>query len=146
MYRQHICDKMKQVMNDSKWGRANLKFLKQFGIILMISFLGEILHECIPLPIPASIYGIVILFVCLEFKIFPVSAVRETGMFLIEIMPLLFIPAAVGLLSSWEILKPAWVEYLIITVVTTLVVMVVSGWVTQIVIRRAKRGAVEKNG
>ena len=67
-------------------------------------------------------------------------------MFLIEIMPLLFIPAAVGLLSSWEILKPAWVEYLIITVVTTLVVMVVSGWVTQIVIRRTKRGAVEKNG
>lgn len=108
-----------------------MKYLKQFGIILGISFISEILHAVIPLPVPASIYGIVILFVCLETKVIRVSHIRETSGFLIEIMPLMFIPAAVGLIESWEILSTSLVAYLTITVVSTLAVMVVSGRITQ---------------
>ena len=47
-----------------------MKFLKQFTIILIVSFIGEILNHLIPLPVPASIYGLVIMFACLKFKIF----------------------------------------------------------------------------
>ena len=54
-----------------------MKFVKQFGIILLLSFLGELLHAFLPLTIPASIYGIVILFLCLEFKVISVSAVKD---------------------------------------------------------------------
>ena len=78
-----------------------MKWMKQFGIILLISFVGEILEKWIPLPIPASIYGIILLFLCLKLNIIPHEAVHETGKFLIEIMPLMFIPAAVGLLETW---------------------------------------------
>lgn len=116
-----------------------MKWLKQFGIILVVSFLGEILGEVIPLPIPASIYGIVILFLCLKLQWIPYESVRETGAFLIEIMPLMFIPAAVGLLESWEVIQPAWLQYIVMTVLSTFVVMIVSGRVTQAVIRRKKR-------
>ena len=42
-----------------------MKYLKQFLIILLISFIGEILKAVLPLPVPASIYGMAILFVCL---------------------------------------------------------------------------------
>lgn len=76
-----------------------MKYLKQFLIILIISFIGEILKEILPLPIPASIYGMVILFVCLLTKVIKLEDVRETGKFLIEIMPVMFIPAGVGLMS-----------------------------------------------
>ena len=121
-----------------------MKWMKQFGIILLISFVGEILENWIPLPIPASIYGIILLFLCLKLNIIPHEAVHETGKFLIEIMPLMFIPAAVGLLETWDVIAPAWLEYVAVTVISTWVVMIVSGRVTQFVIRR-KRKDVQEN-
>lgn len=116
-----------------------MKYLKQFGIILLISFVGELLHVFLPLPVPASIYGIVILFVCLECKAVKVADVKETSVFLIEIMPIMFIPAAVGLMDSWQIIRPSLLSYGVITVVTTVAVMAVSGRVVQFVMRRGEK-------
>lgn len=116
-----------------------MKYLKQFFIILLISFLGEVLKQWIPLPIPASIYGMILLFAALEFKVIKVSDVKETSAFLIEIMPVMFIPPGVGLLESWGVLKPIWVEVIIITIVSTVIVMAVSGVVTQAIIRKGKK-------
>lgn len=77
-----------------------MKYLRQFCIILLISFLGELLHILIPLPIPASVYGLVLMLTALCTGILKLTQVRETADFLIEIMPVMFIPAAVGLLES----------------------------------------------
>ena len=122
-----------------------MKYIKQFLIIIIISFLGEILNSLIPLPIPASIYGIVIMFLSLELKIIPLDSVKDVGKFLIEIMPIMFVPSAVGLLTSWGILKNSWIEYLVITVITTFIVMVVSGLITQILISvRNRKGEESK--
>lgn len=115
-----------------------MKYIKQFLIILLIAFAGELLNTLLPLPIPASIYGIFILFLCLKFHVIPIHAIRETSIFLVEIMPLLFIPAAVGVLNSWEIIQAQWFPYLIITLASTVIVMVISGRVTQTVIRLGK--------
>lgn len=122
-----------------------MKWMKQFGIILLISFVGEILEKWIPLPIPASIYGIILLFLCLKLNIIPHEAVHETGKFLIEIMPLMFIPAAVGPLETWDVIAPAWLEYVAVTVISTWVVMIVSGRVTQFVIRRKRKDVQESH-
>ena len=108
-----------------------MKHVKQFLIILLISFIGEGLNYAIPAPIPASIYAMVILFVCLCTKIIKLDDVKDTGMFLIEIMPLMFIPAGVGLMKSWGVLKPLIVPVLVITVVSLVAVMGVSGRVSQ---------------
>ena len=116
-----------------------LKYIKQFLIIITVSFLGEILNGIIPLPIPASIYGIIIMFLALEFKIIPLAAVKDVGKFLVEIMPVMFVPAAVGLLTSWGILKNSWLEYLVITVVTTFIVMALSGLVSQLLLGSGKK-------
>lgn len=122
-----------------------MKYIWQFLIILSISFVGEILNHLIPLPVPASIYGIIILFACLELKIIKLSAVKDISRFLIEIMPVMFIPAAVGLMNSWEILRPSWISYIVITLITTVIVMAVSGLVTQIIIRCKNKGKVKNN-
>lgn len=116
-----------------------MKYLKQFGIIMCISFIGELLNEVISLPIPASIYGIVILFVCLELKIIKPESVKETSKFLVDIMPIMFVPAAVGLLETWGLLKSSLVPYVVITFMGTFVVMIISGWVTQIFIHLQKK-------
>ncbi len=116
-----------------------MKYVKQFMIILFLSFLGELLKYIIPLSIPASIYGMVLLFLALELKILKVSDIKETSNFLIEIMPLMFVPAGVGLLDSWDTLKPIWIQVVVITLISTVIVMAVSGSVTQWVIRRGKK-------
>ena len=93
----------------------------------------------IPLAIPGSIYGLILMFVLLLTRVIKVEHVKETGEFLIEIMPLMFIPAGVGLLTAWGILKPVCVPIILITVITTVVVMIVTGRVTQAVIRMDRK-------
>ena len=118
-----------------------MKILKQFGIILLITFLGEGLKSLLPLPIPASIYGMVILLAALMSGVLKLESVREAGEFLIEIMPILFVPAAVGLLDSWGQLRPILIPAIVITVIITVLVMAVTGQVTQVMIRHRKVGS-----
>ncbi len=122
-----------------------MKYIKQFLIILLISFIGEGLNFLIPAPIPASIYGMVILFVCLCTKIIKLDDVKDTGLFLIEIMPLMFIPAGVGLMKSWGVLKPLLIPVLVITVVSLVAVMGISGRVSQSIIKGKKSKAKEES-
>ena len=80
-----------------------MKYLRQFLLILLISFIGELLHEVLPLPVPASVYGFAILFIGLLSGVIKLAHVKDTGKLLIEIMPVMFIPAGVGLLESIQI-------------------------------------------
>lgn len=116
-----------------------MKYLKQFLVILVISFIGEVLKFLLPLPVPASIYGMVLLFGCLAAGVIKPVAVRETGKFLIEIMPVMFIPAGVGLMSSWGVLRPMLVPVAVVTVAVLVAVMAVTGRVSQWVIRKKKK-------
>lgn len=116
-----------------------MKFLKQFLWILLISFLGEALRALIPLPIPASVYGLVLMLAVLITGVLKVEQVRGAAEFLIEIMPVMFIPAAVGLMTAWDALRPVCVPVLVITAATTVIVMAVTGRVTQAIIRREKK-------
>lgn len=117
-----------------------MKYLRQFGIILAVTCVGEIVKYFIPLPIPGSIYGLILMFVLLLLRVIKVEHVKETGEFLIEIMPLMFIPAGVGLITSWEQLQSFMVPLLVITVVSTFVVMIVTGKVTDFLISRIGKG------
>lgn len=116
-----------------------MKFIRQFCIILFVTFLGELLHLLIPLPIPASVYGLVLMLLALQSGLVKVEHVKETAVFLIEIMPVMFIPAGAGLLESWGALQPFWLPVCIITAATTVLVMAVTGRVTQAIIRTQKK-------
>jgi holin-like protein len=117
-----------------------MKYIFQLCIILFISFIGELLHALIPLPIPASIYGLVLMLVCLMTKIIKLEWVKETGGFLIEVMPLMFVPAVVGLIAQWSGVSKLLLPIIIIIPVTTVIVFAVSGRVTQFILRRKREG------
>ena len=123
-----------------------VKYLRQFGIILGVTCAGEVLKYFIPLSVPGSIYGLILMFILLFTGILKVEHVKETGEFLIEIMPLMFIPAGVGLLTSWSLLQSFLVPLLVITVVSTFVVMIVTGKVTDFLISRKEKKEEQKNG
>ena len=115
-----------------------MKYVRQLIIILLVSFAGELFKYMIPLPVPASIYGLILLFILLETGIIKLSAVKETAAFLIEIMPLMFIPAGVGLMESWGELGSMLPEVLVVVAVSTVMVMGVAGKVTELVLRKSK--------
>ena len=123
-----------------------MKFVRQFGIILGISMAAELLEGWLPLPVPASIYGLVIMLVLLMSGLLKIGDVKETADFLVEIMPLMFIPAAVGLIGSYHELDGILLPVIIVTVVTTVVVMAVTGRCAQRLIRRDRKKEEEKNG
>lgn len=116
-----------------------MKYVRQFLIIAAFSFAGEALHWAIPLPIPASIYGIVLLFAALSLKVVKVSHIAECSRFLIRVMPIMFIPPAVGLMQSWGLVRNSIAAYAAVTVISTLVVMYAAGMVTQLIIRRGDK-------
>lgn len=116
-----------------------MKYVKQFLIILAISLVGEILHKLLPLPVSASVYGMILMFAGLASGIIKLSSVRETGRFLIEIMPIMFIPAGVGLMASWGVLKPILMPVCIITVVSTVAVIANTGILSQLIISRSRK-------
>ena len=112
--------------------------LYQFLIIVVISFIGEMLNHFIPLPIPASIYGIVILFAALKMEWVKSQHIAEVCRFLILIMPVLFIPSAVGLIKSWDLISANLLPYVVILMISTVVVMTTSAIATQWVIKHNK--------
>lgn len=115
-----------------------MKYLRQLLIILLFSFIGEVLHALIPIQMPASIYGLVLLFIALLTGLVKLPQVHETARFLIEIMPLMFIPAGVGLIESWGELKPILLPVILLLIVSTILVMGVSGQVTQQIMHHKK--------
>jgi holin-like protein len=107
-----------------------MKYMKQFAIILAVTCVGEILKYFVPLPIPASIYGLVLMLILLVTGLVKLDDVNEAATFLIEIMPMMFIPAGVGLMTAWSTLQPVLLPVLFITFATTVLVMLVTGKVT----------------
>ena len=110
--------------------------LMEFAVILGISLAAEVLHAYIPLPIPASIYGLIILFVLLTSGLLKVEKVRRAGSFLLEIMPVVFIPAVAGLMEIVLDMKGALLSIAAVIVLTTVIVMAVTGRTAQWLIRR----------
>lgn len=117
-----------------------MKYLKQFFLIMFFSCIGELLHFIIPIPIPASIYGLVLLFFALLLGVIKLEQVETTALFLIEIMPIMFVPAAVGLIESFDALQPILLPVIVIMVVSTILVMGISGRITQGIIHRKQKG------
>lgn len=119
-----------------------MKYLFQFLRILLFCLLGEILHTLIPLSIPASIYGLVLLLVALLTGVIRLEQIKETSSFLIGIMPLLFVPAAAGVMQMRSQILQMLVPILLALFPVTILVMVSAGRVTQAVMKKGER----KNG
>ena len=116
-----------------------MKYLKQLFIILIVSFVGELVHFLVPLPIPASIYGLVIMFLLLEFRVVKVEKIKDVSSFLLGIMPVFFVPPCVGFINAFPLMKQYGLQFMVIGIGTTILVMVSTGWVVQLIMNIRKR-------
>lgn len=113
-----------------------MKYVKQFAVIGLVTLIGEILNYLLPLPVPASIYGMVLLFLCLKFRVIGLSQVEETADWFLSVMPIFFIVPTVGIMDSYLLIKNELLQIVTLSVASTVVVMVVTGWVSQLIMRR----------
>lgn len=115
-----------------------MKYVKEIMWIIAFTFLGELLNTLLPLPVPAGVYGMILLLVALMCGIVKLPEVEGAGNFLLDTMTMMFIPAAVGIMSSIDILLPVVVPYLVIIVVSTVLVMAVTGLTATAILRRTE--------
>jgi holin-like protein len=115
-----------------------MKYIKQICIILGVCLIAEVMEYLIPLPVAASIYGLLLMLLALMTKVIKLKDVENVSDFLTGNMAILFIPATVGIMASVEEIKQMLIPLCVISVVSTLLVMSVTGWVTQWIIRKRK--------
>ena len=108
-----------------------MEYLLQLLIILGFTFAGELCSRLIPLPIPAAVYGLVLLFLALATGLVKVEKVRAVGNWLIGIMGVFFVAPVVNLLDSWETVRRVLLPVLVIVILSTVIVFAVAGKVTQ---------------
>lgn len=113
-----------------------MKYVHQFLIIMTISFIGELLGLLLPLPIPASVYGLAIMLICLFTRVIKLNQIEEVADWLILIMPVLFVPSAVSLINVGNAIIKDLLVIGIVTLISTIVVMIVTGKVAQVIIER----------
>ena len=118
-----------------------MKYIKQLLWILAFTFIGEALNALIPLPIPAAVYGLVLLFIALCTGFLKAEAIKETADFLISIFPVLFIAPAVKILEYWGLIAPHIGPILVILVASTVLVFFISGAITQALHKGGKKNA-----
>ncbi len=116
-----------------------MKYLLQFLLIGAFYYLGELLHELIPLPIPAAVYGLVLLFAVLCSGLLKLEHIEKTADFLLAIMPLMFIPPAVGIVNLLDILADSWWKIVIICIATTFTTIAITGHTAQALVRLRQR-------
>lgn len=116
-----------------------MKYLTQFMTIMGFTLLGEVLQRIIPLPIPASVYGIVLLFAALCLKWIRVEQVKETGAFLSSILPILFVSPAVGIVEDWGLIREDLLAILLLLIGSTVLTFGISGRVTQAFLKKEEK-------
>ena len=116
-----------------------MKYISQISIILAVTLVGELAAYLIPLPIPGSIYGLVLLFLLLLTRIVKLPQVKEVGDFLLSLMPLMFISPLVGLIESVDAYKGMVLPVLLTGTVSTFIVMAVTGLVSQLLITKSEK-------
>lgn len=116
-----------------------MKYIKQMAIILLVSLAGEAMEYFIPLPVPASVYGLVLMFLLLVTKIVKLSDVEDVADCMLSIMPFFFVAPTVGLMTSFELIKGSVLMLVLMCFLSTLVTVAVTGLVAQAVIRIRKK-------
>ena len=123
-----------------------MKLIFQFGRILLVCFLAEVLAALLPLPIPASVYGLLLMLAALGLKLIKVEQVKQASSFLVGILPILFLVPAVGIMSLWAELRAFLLPCVLAAVPITILVMAASGLTTQWVQGIGKKKGGEGDG
>ena len=120
-------------------GRHVLSILAELSLILSILLISQGIQIYLNLPIPATIIGMVILILMLSFKIIKLKWLENITDLLLDNLSILFIPAGVGIVNEFHLLKGYLIPVLFIISITTVIIIVTTGYTVEYFIK-LKRG------
>lgn len=106
---------------------SSLKNIKSLTIIMGTLFIGVILRALIPLPIPESVYGMLLLFIFLKLGIVKLDTISEVSAILLSFLSFVFLPPSVGLMDSYFMVKDQLVGVVVVIFLSTILTMAASG-------------------
>lgn len=116
-----------------------MKYIYQFARLMGFCLAGELLRHLLPLPIPAGIYGLILLFLALLTGAVKPEQVKQASDLLTSIFPVLFVPIMVGIMEVWDLVAANWLPIVLAAVPITWAVMAAAGKVAQKIIDGGKR-------
>lgn len=116
-----------------------MRYLNQFLIILGFSLIGEVLQRIVPLPIPASVYGIALLFLALCLGLVKVEQVKDAGGFLASLLPVLFVAPTVGILENWALIRDTLLPIVLLILASTVLTFGISGRIAQAILKKGEK-------
>lgn len=122
-----------------------MKFFRESILLLSIYFVSEIISKLLNLPVPGSIIGMILLFVLLTSNIVKVEKVENLANFFLDHLAFFFIPASVGLMTSFTSLKESIFKIILLCILTTIIVISVTAIIVQFICNKKSIKEVEKN-
>ena len=115
-----------------------MKFIRQTLWIIFFTFVGEVLNKALPLPVPAGVYGLILMLIFLMRGIVRLDEVEDAGNFLLETMSIMFLPAAVGIMTVTKLLFPVLLPYTVIIFISSFLVLSVTGLSAELILRKTE--------
>ena len=116
-----------------------MKIIRQIGIIFTVCWLSILVEKILPVAFPASVIGMILLFICLFTGALKIEHIQEKADFLLENMAFFFVPAGVSIINYFDVLKSTWIQLVIICVISTIVTFAVTAWSVRLTIRLIER-------
>lgn len=123
-----------------------MKFFRESILLLSIYFVGEIISKGLNLPIPGNIIGMILLFILLSTNVLKVEKVENLANFFLDHLAFFFIPAAVGLMTSFASLKGSIFKIILLCILTTIIVISITAVTVEFICKRKSNGKNNENG
>ena len=116
-----------------------MKIIRQIGIIFSVCWLSVLVEKILPFAFPASVIGMLLLFICLFTGVLKIEHIQEKADFLLENMAFFFVPAGVSIIDYFDVLKNTWLQLVIICVISTVVTFAVTAWSVRLTMQWMER-------
>lgn len=116
-----------------------MKIIRQIGIIFTVCWLSILVEKILPFAFPASVIGMILLFICLLTGVLKIEHIQEKADFLLENMAFFFVPAGVSIINYFDVLESTWIQLVVICVISTVVTFAVTAWSVKLTIRLLSR-------
>ena len=111
-----------------------MKIIRQIGIIFTVCWLSILVEKVLPFAFPASVIGMILLFICLLTGVLKIEHIQEKADFLLENMAFFFVPAGVSIIN-YDVLESTWIQLVVICVISTVVTFAVTAWSVKLTVR-----------
>lgn len=112
-----------------------MKIIRQIGIIFTVCWLSILVEKVLPFAFPASVIGMILLFICLLTGVLKIEHIQEKADFLLENMAFFFVPAGVSIINYFDVLENTWIQLVVICVISTVVTFAVTAWSVKLTVR-----------